>query len=146
MASKFPEYPKVKVEYHIVTSSGTVSRIYSDRIRAEQHTPLYPGWKVIKVTTTQYDITPLDPASIDHNIDHIWSLEDYIRFINRPKHEDAEVIAFPLCDDLSHWHSQGIHTARELADYLDAESARITAEEVYQLYEETDDERLRTVM
>lgn len=114
----FPEYPKVKIEYHIITPHGRCAMIYTDRNRAEEHSPLHPGWKVIKVTTTMFDITPKTAEEIDYCIDHEWSLGDYIRYINRDRDEPL------LCEDYDHWYSMGIHSARELADYIDCEHAR----------------------
>lgn len=122
MASKslYPEYPKVKIEYHIVTPLGRCSMIYADKDRAVQH-PLYSGWKVIKVTTTEYDITPMTAEEIDYSIDHNWSLPDYLTFINRDQEHPL------LTEDLDHWFEAGITTPRQLADYLDAQCVESVA-------------------
>jgi hypothetical protein len=116
MASEFPEYPSVKIEYHVVTPRGRIAYISNDLGLAENHWKKsnHPDWKLVRVTTTQHDCTPLTAEEIDHHIDHIWSLEQYINWLNK----DQE---FPLLsENLSYWAEYNITTPRQLADYLDA--------------------------
>lgn len=53
---------------------------------------------------------------IDHHIHNVWSLSEYLAWINR---EDTCLVA-----DLAHWAEYGITTAAGLADYLDAACER----------------------
>ena len=56
---------------------------------------------------------PTDRAEIERHIQSVWSLAEYIAFLN--KNEDA----FPLYDNLEYWAEEGVKTAAQLADYLD---------------------------
>lgn len=59
----------------------------------------------------------LSRAQVDHNINNVWSLTDYIAYLNR----DTDC---PLMSDPAHWAEMNITTAPELADYLDAACER----------------------
>jgi hypothetical protein len=56
---------------------------------------------------------PTGRAEIERHIQSVWSLAEYIEFLNK----DDDV--FPLDDNLENWAEQGIKTAAQLGDYLD---------------------------
>lgn len=57
---------------------------------------------------------------IEHNIANVWSLEEYLAFLNRPidGHEGN------LVTDAAHWADMDIITAAQLADYIGGCCAR----------------------
>jgi hypothetical protein len=69
-------------------------------------------------------MTEAERTAVEHNIDNVWSLADYLNHLNTKARE--EMAAQPglwvseLVEDLAHWAEYNITTARGLADYLDA--------------------------
>lgn len=63
---------------------------------------------------------PTTREDIRHHVASVWSLEDYLAFLNR----DLTPNDCGLVSDLSYWAEDGITTATQLADYLDGACAR----------------------
>lgn len=69
-------------------------------------------------------LTAAEIATLEHNINNVWSLADYLAYMNARAR--AEMAANPglwvseFTEELEHWNECGIHTARDLANYLDA--------------------------
>lgn len=69
-------------------------------------------------------LTAAEITVLEHNINNVWSLGDYLAHMNEQAR--AEMAANPglwcseFTEDLAHWNECGIHTARDLANYLDA--------------------------
>lgn len=69
-------------------------------------------------------LTAAEIAAMEHNIDNVWSLADYLNDMNTRAR--AEMAANPglwvseMTEDLSHWAEIEVYTARDLANYLDA--------------------------
>lgn len=59
---------------------------------------------------------PLTRDEIEHRIANVWSLAEYIAFING---EDGNLVS-----DATLWAQDGITTAAQLADYLDGTCQR----------------------
>ena len=88
-------------------------------------------------------LTAAEIAVLEHNIDHVWSLADYLNDMNTKAR--AEMAANPglwvseMTEDLSHWAEIGVHTARDLANYLDACFQREVQKSMYD-YDRFDEE------
>lgn len=63
---------------------------------------------------------PTTREDIRHHVDNVWSLEEYLAFLNR----DLTPNDCGLVADLAHWAEYGITTAPQLGDYLDGACAR----------------------
>lgn len=57
---------------------------------------------------------------IEHHIQNVWSLEEYIAYMNA----DVPPGGGGLVSDLAHWAEYDITTASQLGDYLDGACAR----------------------
>lgn len=62
MASVIPSYPRVAIEYQVVTPFGRTAHIFSGDAAYQRACDWLaqsnnPGWKVIKVTIQQEDVT-----------------------------------------------------------------------------------------
>lgn len=80
-------------------------------------------------------------AVLENNIDNVWSLSDYLRHMNEDAR--AKMAANPglwcseFTEDLTHWNECGIHTARDLANYLDACFEKEVRKAAWDLYEDS---------
>ncbi len=63
-------------------------------------------------------------AELEFNIDNVWSLSDYLSHINAEARQRMAETPGLWCsefvEELEHWNEVEIHTARDLANYLDA--------------------------
>ena len=64
---------------------------------------------------------PVRRDAIDHHIQNVWSIEEYLAFLNR---DLGDGTSFGLDTDLGHWAEDGITTAPQLADYIGGSHAR----------------------
>jgi hypothetical protein len=75
--------------------------------------------------TTTNDTVPNWPTTredIEHHIANVWTLEQYIAFMNHDRGDgDRGAGLYP---DLSAWAESGVTTAAQLADYIDGCHAR----------------------
>lgn len=63
---------------------------------------------------------PTTPAEIEHHIRNVWTLEQYLAFMN----QDAGDGGFGLHTDLALWAEDGVTTAAQLADHIDGCNSR----------------------
>lgn len=88
-------------------------------------------------------LTAAEIAALEHNIDNVWSLADYLADMNARAR--AEMAATPglwvseMTEDLSHWAEIEVYTARDLANYLDACFQREVEKSMYD-YDRLDEE------
>lgn len=90
---------------------------------------------------------------LEHAIDNVWSLADYLAYMNQQARD--KMAANPglwcseLTEDLAYWAEDGIHTARDLADYLDACFEREVQKSQYDYLDEAgpvSEEQIEAVM
>jgi hypothetical protein len=69
MEGKMPKHFKQEVEYHICTNTGRCAITFDDLTRATAHFNVvrYPGWKLVKVVRSHYDITPEERKEEPHD-------------------------------------------------------------------------------
>lgn len=69
-------------------------------------------------------LTPAEIVALNHNIENVWSLADYLAHLNARARAEMEANPGMWCseftEDLAYWAETGITTARGLADELDA--------------------------
>ena len=63
---------------------------------------------------TDQDIAAVKPEQADHYIHNLWTLQQYLTWLNQK--DDV----WALATDLEHWAGYGITTAPQLAEYLDS--------------------------
>jgi len=82
-------------------------------------------------------------AALENNIDNVWSLADYLSYLNADARkrmaETPGLWCSEFTEDLSHWAEVNITTARDLANYLDACFQREVQKSMYD-YDRFDDE------
>ena len=85
-------------------------------------------------------LTVQEIAALEHNIDNVWSLSDYLTHLNT--NARAQMAATPglwvseFTEDLSHWAEIEVTTARNLANYLDACFQREVEKSRYDMIDE----------
>lgn len=87
-------------------------------------------------------LTAAEIAALENNIDNVWSLSDYLSHMNEKARADMAANPGLWCseftEELEHWNECGIHTARDLANYLDACFEKEVRKAAYDLYDERD--------
>lgn len=88
-------------------------------------------------------LTAVEIAALEHNINNVWSLADYLAHLNADARkrmaETPGLWCSEFTEELAHWNESGIHTARDLADYLDACFQREVQKSMYD-YDRFDEE------